>query len=112
MANKLESIVFRFTEQLALESPKERNKMDEERKLAERKIQEERMREEQIRRSEEMKAERKVKRQKVINELIQTEKDFLTSLNLIMETFQGPKAEKVFVFDFYLCLIVIFYAPT
>ncbi|XP_060600794.1 dynamin-binding protein-like isoform X2 [Ruditapes philippinarum] len=81
-------------EQLAVESPRERNKMDEERKLAERKIQEERLREEQIRKSKEMKAERKEKRRKVIMELLQTEKDFLTSLNLIMETFQGPTAEK------------------
>ncbi|XP_045175182.2 dynamin-binding protein-like isoform X2 [Mercenaria mercenaria] len=81
-------------EQLAIESPGERDKMDEEKRIAERKIQEERMKEEMKRKREEQKEERKEKRIKVINELIQTEKDFLTSLNLIMETFLGPKAEK------------------
>lgn len=35
------------------------------------------------------------KRGRVIEELIQTEKDYLTSLSLIMESFLGPNAEKV-----------------
>lgn len=67
--------------------------MEEEKRLAERKKMEERAKEEMKRKMEEQKEERKGKRIKVINELIQTEKDFLTSLNLIMETFLAPSAE-------------------
>lgn len=73
----------------------ERSKMDEEKLAAERKIEAERAREEMRKKMEEQRLERKEKRTRVIGELIQTEKDFLTSLNLIMETFLSPTAEKV-----------------
>ncbi|KAL4224790.1 hypothetical protein ACF0H5_015486 [Mactra antiquata] len=81
-------------DQLASLCPIQRNKMDEEKLAAKRKIQEKKAREEMRKKMEEQKLERKEKRKKVIGELIQTEKDFLTSLNLIIETFLSPFAEK------------------
>ncbi|XP_062618724.1 dynamin-binding protein-like, partial [Saccostrea cucullata] len=59
-----------------------------------RKEEEERQREEEKKRTEEMKEKRREKRGKVIEELIQTEKDFQHSLGLCIETFLSPGAEK------------------
>ena len=41
--------------------------------------------------------ERRAKRQYVIQELVQTEKDYIASLSLIYETFLGPNATKVYL---------------
>ena len=60
-----------------------------------RKAEEERKKEEERKISEEMKAKRREKRGKVMEELIQTEKDFLQGLDLCLEVFIGPDAEKV-----------------
>lgn len=51
--------------------------------------------EEEIKKNEEMKEKRREKRGRVIEELIQTEKDFQQSLGLCIETFLSPNAEKV-----------------
>ncbi|XP_061166815.1 dynamin-binding protein-like [Saccostrea echinata] len=59
-----------------------------------RKEEEERQWEEEKRRAEEMREKRREKRGKVIEELIQTEKDFQHSLGLCIETFLSPAAER------------------
>ena len=56
---------------------------------------EKRQREEEKKQLAEMKAKRREKRKKVIQELINTEKDFLHDLHLCLETFLGQSAEKV-----------------
>ena len=71
------------------------DKIAQEKAEQHRKMEEERKREEMKKKLEEKKKERKEKRGKVIEEIVQTEKDFITSMNLIMETFLGPTTEKV-----------------
>ena len=71
------------------------DKIAQEKAEQHRKMEEERKREEMRKKLEEKKKERKEKRGKVIEEIVQTEKDFITSMNLIMETFLGPTTEKV-----------------
>ena len=75
--------------------PKEMDKIAQEKAEKHRKMEEERKREEMRKKLEQQKKERKEKRERVIEEMVQTEKDFLTSLSLIMETFLGPGTEKV-----------------
>lgn len=89
--------LFMSTEQLASVCPSERSKIDQEKLAAQRKLEEERQRVERQKKLAEEREERMEKRGRVIEELIQTEKDFLASLSLIMETFLGPKAERVFI---------------
>ena len=75
--------------------PKEMDKIAQEKAETLRKIEEERKREEMRKKLEQQRKERKEKREKVIEEIVQTEKDFLTSLSLIMETFLSAGTEKV-----------------
>ena len=87
-------IIFQ-TENLAEISPREKTRMAQEKAAILQKIEEEKFREAQRKKMEEEREERREKRIKVIDELIQTEKDFITSLNLTMVTFLGPDVEKV-----------------
>ena len=84
-----------FSDNLSHMCPKEMDKITQEKAEQHRKMEEERKREEMKKKMEQQKKERKEKRGRVIEEIVQTEKDFLTSLNLIMETFLGPSTEKV-----------------
>ncbi|XP_052800094.1 dynamin-binding protein-like isoform X2 [Mya arenaria] len=81
-------------EHLADLCPSERQKMDAEKLAMLRQEEEARQREERARQEAEAQRERQNKRERVIHELIQTEKDFISSLNLINETFLGPSAKK------------------
>ena len=51
--------------------------------------------EEERREREELRQKRVAKRQHVIEELLQTEQDYLQSLNLVMHVFLAADAEKV-----------------
>ena len=51
--------------------------------------------EEDRKREEEARLKRRDKRERVIDELIQTEKDYLNGLHLCIETFISPTGEKV-----------------
>lgn len=84
-----------FTEDLIERCPEEGDM--EAQKEAERKRKEEEkiQREEERKKNEEMKEKRREKRGRVIEELIQTEKDFQQSLGLCIETFLSPNAERV-----------------
>ncbi|VDI29079.1 dynamin-binding protein [Mytilus galloprovincialis] len=66
------------------------------RKMAEeeRKKEEEQRKEEDRKKAEEQRIKRREKREKVIDELIQTERDFLHGLHLCIETFVSPTADK------------------
>ncbi|XP_063400235.1 dynamin-binding protein-like [Mytilus trossulus] len=66
------------------------------RKMAEeeKKKEEEQRKEEDRKKAEEQKIKRREKREKVIDELIQTERDFLHGLHLCIETFVSPTADK------------------
>jgi len=61
----------------------------------ERKKEELKRQEEDRKRAEEAKLKRRDKRERVIDELIQTERDYLNGLHLCIETFISPKEEKV-----------------
>ncbi|XP_052067462.1 dynamin-binding protein-like isoform X1 [Mytilus californianus] len=60
----------------------------------ERKKEEEQRQEEDRKKAEEQRIKRREKREKVIDELIQTERDFLHGLHLCIETFVSPTADK------------------
>ncbi|XP_041365294.1 LOW QUALITY PROTEIN: dynamin-binding protein-like [Gigantopelta aegis] len=84
----------RLKETLYQLSPMEKEKALAE-QLRQRKAEEEKkQREEEKKHLEEMKAKRREKRIKVIQELINTEKDFLHDLHLCLETFLGQSAER------------------
>ena len=88
-----------LTEDLLVHCPEEGNL--EAQREAERKRKEAELlqREEERKRNEEMKVKRREKRGKVIEELIQTEKDFQHSLGLCIETFLSPGAERVRMYE-------------
>ena len=94
------SIIY-FLEQLANICPSERSKIDEEKLAEKRKMEEEKLRVEREKTLEQEREKRKEKRERVIDELIQTEKGFLISLSLIMETFLGSSSEMVNMNSFF-----------
>jgi septal ring factor EnvC (AmiA/AmiB activator) len=61
----------------------------------ERKKEELKRQEEDRKKAEEARLKRRDKRERVIDELIQTEKDYLNGLHLCIETFISPTGEKV-----------------
>lgn len=71
---------------LGVHQPRLEEEQEEQRKKRE---------EEERREREERRVEREKKRQNVIDELLQTEKDYLLYLQLVVEYFLGPSAEKV-----------------
>jgi len=70
--------------------------MDAERQEVDRQVDEETAREHVEQEVARRRQERKDKRQYVIQELVQTEKDYITSLSLIYDTFLGSNASKVY----------------
>jgi len=70
--------------------------MDAERQEVDRQVDEETEREHVEQEVARRRQERKDKRQYVVQELVQTEKDYIASLSLIYETFLGPNASKVY----------------
>jgi hypothetical protein len=58
-------------------------------------MEEEEGKKEELKRQEEARLKRRDKRERVIDELIQTETDYLNGLHLCIETFINPTGEKV-----------------
>ncbi|XP_069133070.1 dynamin-binding protein-like [Argopecten irradians] len=75
-------------------SPEEVDAVEQQIAEEKQRLADEKQRIEDKKKQEEMMEKRAEKRSKVIDELIQTEKDYLQSLHLCMETFLSPVAEK------------------
>ena len=78
-------------ERAQAEAEAQRREQEHKRRLAE----ERKRRQEEERHREEMIQKRKENREKVIAEILQTEHDYLQSLNLAVQTFLNPEIEKV-----------------
>ncbi|OWF54976.1 dynamin-binding protein-like [Mizuhopecten yessoensis] len=75
-------------------SPEEMDAVEQQMAEEKQRQEEEKRQIEEKKKQEELMQKRKEKRSKVIEELVHTEKDFLQSLHLCMETFLNPLAEK------------------
>ena len=84
----------------------ERAKAQEE---AKRKQEEERLTQEEIHQKQQaLRQQHRETRERVIDEILQTEKDYLHSINLCFETFFHTDAFKVNIYDVYACNKVIY----